>query len=259
MTKIIFIEGVSGVGKTTLVKSLHKLLRTGGHVVKSYIEFDFTNPIDFYCTAYFLNDQYQNLCQNHPEEIAQIKKYSVPAGSATLVRYFDEDTPLFSEQLIGELRESEFCYNPPRPVPLADYSKAYQAVWEGFDRTVDGSVDFYIFDGSLLHHPLNDMLRNYGATKEQTAAHVQMLLSCLANVRTSVFYLFTDNIVTQLRLAHQNRRQQPPNNAAVSFWEKRREYDDYVLEHAVPTCRMMNVSKCGYEMVLEEIVSAICK
>ena len=100
MTKIIFIEGVSGVGKTTLVKSLHKLLRTGGHVVKSYIEFDFTNPIDFYCTAYFLNDQYQNLCQNYPEEIAQIKKYSVPAGSATLVRYFDEDTPLFLWQII---------------------------------------------------------------------------------------------------------------------------------------------------------------
>lgn len=128
MTKIIFIEGVSGVGKTTLVKSLQNRLQSYGYTVKSYIEFDFTNPIDFYCTAYIPNEQYQDLCQNHLDEIAQIKQYSISAGTATLVRYFDEDMPLFSERLIGELRESEFCYNPPHPVPLADYSKAYRAV-----------------------------------------------------------------------------------------------------------------------------------
>ncbi len=258
MTEIIFIEGVSGVGKTTLVKALQAQLQSYGYTVKSYIEFDFINPIDFYCTAYIPNIRYQDLCQNHLEEIAQIKRHSISAGTATLVRYFDGDMPLFSERLIDELREMEFCYKPSHPVPLADYSKAYRAVWENFGKSVDNSVDCYIFDGSLLHHPLNDMIRNYDASKEQTAAHVKMLLNCLKNVRTSVFYLFTEDLAGQLRLARQNRRQAPPDNAATSFWKKRREYDDHVLKHSVPAHQMMNVTKCGYKTVLDKIVTTIC-
>ena len=257
MTKIIFIEGVSGVGKTTLVKALQNRWQSHGYTVRSYIEFDFTNPIDFYCTAYIPNERYQNLCQNHPEEIAQIKRYSISVGAATLVRYFDGDTPLFSERLLGELRELEFCYNPPHPVPLADYSKAYQAVWEDFGKSVNNCVDYYVFDGSLLHHPLNDMIRNYDASKEQAAAHVKLLLNCLKNIHTSVFYLFTEDLAGQLRLAHQSRRQAPPDHVAVSFWEKRREYDDYVLNHSVPVYQMMNLTKYGYKAVLDKIVTAM--
>ena len=98
------------------------------------------------------------------------------------MRYFDGGTPLFSEELLRELRRLEFCYNPPHPVPLADYSKAYQAVWEDFSRSVDSFADCTVFDGSLLHHPLNDMIRNYNASKEQAAAHVKMLLNCLKAV-----------------------------------------------------------------------------
>lgn len=257
MAEIIFVEGVSGVGKTTLVKALQKRLQADGYTAKSYAEFDFTNPIDFYCTAYIPYERYQNLCQRYPKQIAQIRRYSIPAGEAVLVRYFDEDTPLFSGSLLSELSEMEFCYRPPHPVPLADYSKAYQAVWESFDRSIDSSVDYYIFDGSLLHHPLNDMIRNYSASREQAAMHVEILLKCLKKAPASVFYLFTEDIAGQLFLAHQNRLQAPPDSSAVSFWEKRREYDDYVLNCSVPDHHMMNITRYGYEVIYENIISAI--
>lgn len=256
MTKMIFIEGVSGVGKSTMVQALQNRLRAFGYTVKSYLEFDFANPIDFYGTAYVPNEQYENLCQNHREERSQIRRYSVSAGAATLVRYSDGDTPLFSEGLMGTLREMEFSYRPVRPIPLAAYSKAFEAVWEDFDRSYDRSVDFYIFDGSLLHHPLNDLIRNYDASKAQAAAHVKLLLGCLKDAHTGVFYLFVEDVAGQLRLARQNRRQPPPDPAAVAFWEKRRDYDAYVLQHAVSACQMLNVTKDGYEAVMEQIAAA---
>ncbi len=257
MSEIIFIEEVSGVGKTTLVKALRNRLRACGYTVRSYTEFDFTNPIDFYRTAYIPNGRYRELCRNHPEQAARIRRYSIPAGTATLVRYYDGDTPLFPESFLGKLVEMEFCYNPPHPAPLADYSNVYRAVWESFAGSVDGAVDFYIFDGSLLHHPLNDMIRNYRASMEQTAAHVAMLLKSLDGLTVKVFYLFTEDIAAQLRLAHRNRRQPPPDDGIVSFWTKRREYDEYVLECSVPAHQRMNVTKYGYENVTDRIAASI--
>lgn len=250
---ILFIEGVSGVGKSTMVKALHKRLQDDGFTVKSYLEFDFTNPIDFYCTAYIPNERYRELCRSSPE----IAQYSIPAGEATLVRYYDEDTPLFSENLMQELRSMEFCYDPPHPVPLSDYTRAYKAVWSTFDARIDGSVDYYIFDGSLLHHPLNDMIRNYHASKEQTAAHVRAISASLTMAVYDVFYLFTENIANQLRLAYHNRRQAPPDTTDISFWKTRGEYDLYVLENTDLRYQMMNVTKYGYDAVFNKILASV--
>jgi len=58
---LIFIEGVSGVGKTTLTQKLCNKLNEMGHPAKCYLEGDFTNPIDFYHTAYFKQNDYENL------------------------------------------------------------------------------------------------------------------------------------------------------------------------------------------------------
>ena len=48
------------------------------------------------------------------------------------------------------------------------------------------------------------------------------------------------------------------NPAAVAFWEQRRRYDAYVLEHAVPVYQLLNVTQDGYPAVLEQIVAACC-
>ena len=73
MTKLIFIEGVSGVGKSTMVQTLQKELTGLGYKVKSYLEGDYTNPIDFYYTAYFTAHEYENYVTN----IVIIEKLSI--------------------------------------------------------------------------------------------------------------------------------------------------------------------------------------
>ena len=75
MPKILFIEGVSGVGKSTLVSRLTQRLRGQGFSIKSWVEFDFTNPIDFYCTAYFLSDEYEDLCGRYPASAEALRQY----------------------------------------------------------------------------------------------------------------------------------------------------------------------------------------
>ncbi|MBR4000090.1 MAG: hypothetical protein IKI93_17300, partial [Clostridia bacterium] len=191
MTELIFIEGVSGIGKSTMVRALAEELRAAGHRVQAYVEFDFTNPIDFYCTAYLTADEYNALCRAYPDDADTIRKYTIPAGDVCLVRYYNEDTPLFEKPLRDELVRHEFCYHPSHLVSLEDYTAAYRHVWENFAGGIDDSLDYLLFDGSLLHHPINDMMRNYHVTGEQAVPHVTTLLRALGSRKRRIFYLET--------------------------------------------------------------------
>lgn len=256
MTQIVFIEGVSGVGKSTTAGKLADDLRARGYRVRSYLEFDL-NPIDFYCTAYLTTSEYQQLCETFAESAARIREYTIDAGKARLVRYYDGDTPLFTEPLLGILREHEFCWNPKNPVSLADYTEAYFEVWKSYVDGLDTSLDFIIFDGSLLHHPINDMMRNYQVSGEYAAKHVRTLLEALGNIPKAVFYLKTDDIAAQLRRAHIDRAENPPTDTDIRFWETRYQNDMYVIGAIDMPCTVLNVSNGEWDAARERILNML--
>ncbi len=257
MPEIVFIEGVSGVGKSTMVRALANALCAKGCKVKSYVEFDFTNPIDFYCTAYLRQEEYAALCARYATEAKQLERYSVPAGKAVLVRYYDEDTPLFGGALLKELARAEFCYHPAQLVPLPEYRRAYEAVWQDFAKSLDPGVQFYLFDGSLMHHPLNDMMRNNRAQADEMGAHVKALLGALQPLHWRVYYLYVDDLSAQLASAHKNRGQEPPTREELAFWQKRRENDQLVLDAQIKDYEAYDVFQIGWDEVTQRILSSL--
>lgn len=257
MTQIIFVEGISGVGKSTMVRMLSDKLCEKGYKVKSYLEFDYTNPIDFYCTAYVPKDTYNELCAKYSSCKTVIQRNSIMTSEAVLLRYYDSDTPLFQEPLLSELKEMEFCYNPVRLVPLDEYTAIYKSVWEDFIADIDTEIDYYIFDGSLMHHPINDMMKNYNVSFERAACHVDILLGTLKGINWHVFYLYSDNIESQLRCAHTNRKQRTPTEKEIAFWNARYEKDQYVLKKGVLHYHIFNISNNGWNCVREQILSLL--
>ncbi|MBQ3178996.1 MAG: hypothetical protein IJB52_14335 [Clostridia bacterium] len=253
MTELIFMEGVSGVGKSTMTRMLAEELTAEGHTVRAYLEFDFTNPIDFYCTAYLTAGEYAALCREYPEEADKLRRYTIHAGEAELVRYFDEDTPLFPEPLLTVLRGYEFCYHPKRLVSLEAYTEAYRHVWRNFAAGLDGTYDYILFDGSLLHHPINDMMRNYGCPGETALGHVSVLLAALGDCKRRIFYLEPENIGMQLAVAHRDRGQAEPDEQQIAFWERRCANDHYVLDRIREDRTVYNVTKQGWDNVRQQI------
>ena len=255
MTELVFIEGVSGVGKSTMVRGLAEDLTALGYRAKSYVEFDYTNPIDFYCTAYLTMEEYQEFCKECPSAL----KHTIRAGDIRLVRYYNEDTPLFEEPLLSWLAEREFCYNPTRLVPLAAYTAAYQKVWENFAASIDESDDFLLFDGSLLHHPINDMMRNYHITGGQAIPHVRALLRALGQRERHIFYLQSREIGAQLKRAHQSRVQAAPTPEKIRFWESCFQNDRTVLENIGEPYHSCNISREHWDTVRSQIKHILTK
>lgn len=257
MTELIFIEGISGIGKSTMVRALAEELRTEGYRVQAYVEFDYTNPIDFYCTAYLTASEYETLCETYRLEADTLKRHTIPAGDVRLVRYYNEDTPLFDEPLLSELVRHEFCYHPAHLVSLEEYTSAYLHVWEDFAAGIDDTCDFILFDGSLLHHPINDMMRNYHIRGEQAIPHVTTLLRALGNRQRQIFYLETGDIRVQLTRAHLDRKQAVPTPEEVEFWQTRHRNDRIVLAHIDETCTLYDVSGGNWNAVREQIKQSL--
>jgi hypothetical protein len=177
---LLFIEGVSGVGKTTMTKSLSYKLREAGFSADCYLEFDI-KPIDFYCVAYFKQDEYLDLLAKYSQFAEDITSNTISVADVRLVRYYIGENALFSAPLIDLLHEREFCWQPQNPVPFSEYTRVNRLVWEHFAKANDGKTDYLLFDGSLFHHPINDMIRNYAASHKQCSEQINSLLKPLKN------------------------------------------------------------------------------
>ena len=229
MSKLIFVEGVSGVGKSTTTQILRDKLREMGFSAECYKEFDFSNPIDFYCTAYLKHDQYADLLVKYDIFSKNIKRHTLIADDICLVRYYDRKTPLFPKPLLDELRQHEFCWKPTNLVPLSEYSRVYKAVWEQFAHNSTYQPDYLIFDGSLIHHPINDMMRNYDASCEQIVRHLNTLIEAVESLHPQIIYLSSDSVSERLQKARTSRNESPPSIEQVWFWEERKQMDLAVL------------------------------
>ena len=255
--QIIFIEGVSGVGKSTIALKLCEKLRDNGFHVDCYLEFDFTNPIDFYCTAHFNKDEYNDLLDNHSDFAEDIQRYTILAEDTRLVRYYNRETPLFPEPLLDAFRKHEFCWKPSNPVPVSEYTHVYKSVYEQFVQTKSKHLDYMIFDGSMLHHPINDMMRNYNASLEQVIHHICTLIETVNPLRPRVIYLSSENTAERLQKARISRKETAPSIEQIQYWEQRKQVDLAVIQQLSIPCDVFDVSQENWDSLMGEIVNRI--
>ena len=251
---LIFVEGVSGVGKSTLTKKLCDRLREMGFSSECYLEFDSSNPIDFYCTAYFKQDEYAALLREYPEFVGKIESKTFSAKDVRLIRYYDGKTALFPEPLLGLLRRHEFCYNPVSLIPLSEYTRLYQLIWEKFAQDPGALPDYLFFDGSLFHHPINDMMRNYHVSSEQAFGHIGTLIETVGAFRSQVVYLSSDDIAGRLQKARTSRMETPPTEKQIQFWGERKQMDMAVIQRLPIPCTVCDVSQENWDSQIDAVV-----
>ena len=196
MNNIVFIEGVSGVGKTTTTRLLRDKLLDMGYNAGCHLEGDPDNPLDPFKGTY------------------------------------------------------------PPVIPLTVFSETYMQCWQNFMENQFKKDFILILDGTLFHHQINDLIREYDAADEVIANHILKLLEMIQQANPIVFYLFSNDVGKSLIQARISRKQSLPAEERIAYWENRKRVDLYVLERLSAESHAQNIDD-GWSAMFETVIKLI--
>ncbi len=253
MKRLIFVEGVSGTGKSTTAAKLHEALNSSGYQASCHLEGDSDNPIDLCWFAYLTRSEFQRLILAYPPYADALAAASIVENDYILVQYQNQQTKFYSPELYGYLRNREACYKAAAPIPIDAFTAIFQNRWRRFLDSEHAERDYAVFDGAFLHHPINDLLRNFDASDEQLFKHSKAILQMIAPLKPVVFYLSSDNVEERLRKARQSRGQNAPTPDQIHFWENRKRCDLLMLENLPMESHIIDVTKDSWDGVIQNI------
>jgi hypothetical protein len=256
MKKIIFIEGVSGVGKSTATAMLCGALNERGLRALCYLEGDTENPVDFYNCAYLTKTEFNQILQAYPHDMGALISKSIQEPDYVLVRYGDSDKSFFAGSLLSQLKAHEGFYAPAQPIGIAAYTQVYVNCWQRFLQQDHSNIDYIIFDGGFLYHRSNDLMRDYGADNETIASHLNSLLNAMCPYNPLIFYLSTDDVGKRFVLARESRGDPPATEQRITQELNRKVRQLQILELLPIKANVLDVSS-GWEKVVGEILHSI--
>lgn len=257
MKNLVFLEGISGAGKSTLVTRLCQKLAANGYRAIAYMEGDIYSPLDLFWSALLTRTEYEQILYNYPDYVCDISRNSIFLTDYVLVRYQDLIKRYFSAELYKILKSHEFCYHPAHPQPLAQYTQVFSELWQRF-ATVDHAVrDYVVMDGSLMHHQINDLMCNYGASEDDIVQHLAVLLQAVRSLSPIVFYLSSQNAEKQLTEVWESRGKAAPTAETTAFWLHRKSMDLRVLDRLDVESHHLDVTNNEWDAALDVILQRL--
>lgn len=254
--RLVFVEGVSGVGKSTTAVKLRDYLNDLGFRAVCYLEGDPNNPVDLYSCAYLSKTEFSQLMRSCPNEKNALLKHSIEEADYVLVRYGDRNAAFFDPPLFDMLKSHEGFYRPAEPISIERYTQVFVDCWRRFLGRDLSSIDFVIFDGSFLYHRANDLTVNYNSAEDIIAAHLEALLASMSPHSPLIFYLSSEDVGRRLIEARISRGQEAATEERLAFEAARKHSQLKILKMLPIKARIFDISS-GWEKALFEMMGII--
>ena len=256
MKKLVFVEGVSGVGKSTIAVKLRDALNSLGFSAVCHLEGRVDNPVDFFNCAYLTKIEFSQLLHDYPSDTYALINNSVQETKYVLVSYGDSNTTFFTSPLLDVLITHEGFYKPLKPIAIEQYTEVFTDCWRRLLCQDQGNIDLMIFDGSFLFHRVNDLIQNYNATDEMIAAHLVALLSAMSPYNPLLLYLTSKDVGERLIQAWKSRGQATATEARIVFEVERKKRQMQVLQLLPIQAHIFDISG-GWEKAIDEMTKIL--
>lgn len=176
--KNIFIEGIQGTGKTTLLRLLGQQLP--GY--KTYWEGDYS-PVELAWCSYMTETEYEQALEKFADLKEELTKWTTKEGEYFIVQY----TRIMAERReFYEYMENFEIYNARRP--LTEFKEILLKRYEAFEG--EGNI----FECSFFQNTVEELLLYYDMSEQEILNFYKELFVKLREKNFVLLYLYSDDI-----------------------------------------------------------------
>lgn len=187
--KNIFVEGIQGMGKTTLVNCIYKENKEL-HVCR---EGDYS-PIDLAWCTWLTKEEYEAVLARYAEIRGEIEKYTVEENGHFVIAYTKiiTDIPNFHKDL-----EQYEIYNGRK-----DFATWKEIVFTRFERFRGTG---YLFECAFFQNIMEDLILFHELSDEEIVNFYRELFAVIDRDNFRLFYLYSENIEEILQVVKKER------------------------------------------------------
>lgn len=176
--KNIFIEGIQGTGKTTMLRLLGQQLPE----YKVYWEGDYS-PVELAWCSYMTETEYEQAIVKFPDLKEEFEKWTTKEGKHFIVQY----TRIMAERReFYEYMENFEIYNARRP--LTEFKEILLKRYAAFEG--EGNI----FECSFFQNTVEELLLYYDMSEQEILEFYNELFAKLREKKFVLIYLYSDEI-----------------------------------------------------------------
>jgi len=190
--KLIIIEGIPGVGKTTTASFIKECLDKRNIRSNLYKEGDLNHPADYESVACLNKLEYLNLKSNFRKYEDILNKYVKMKNEDFFFHYrkMNNDCNFcLSKELLKELATYD-VYN----LPIEKYSRLCKEKWLGFAKESKTKDLINIFECCFLQNPLTTLLAYHNASRTYIKEYIKMLTEIIQELNPILILLHQENV-----------------------------------------------------------------
>ncbi|KYP82068.1 hypothetical protein [Ferroacidibacillus organovorans] len=203
--KLIVVEGVWGLGKTTTAQFIYDHLIESGVKVSLFLEGDLDHPADYDKVACFTVQEYNRILQKHSASIALIRSMTEDRGAYKFIPYGKcrrEMGDVLPDELLADVMQHDIYDGI---LPLERYCEVHLTRWREFVQTQLQRDEITIFECCFIQNPLTAMLGRYDAPEEAIINYVLELANVIKPLFPQLIYFHPGDVRVTLNRAFEKR------------------------------------------------------
>ncbi|SDC69944.1 hypothetical protein [Geotoga petraea] len=189
--KLILVEGLPGVGKTTISKTIKQIFHKQNIKSKLFLEGEIDQPADYESVAFFNEKEYEEIIKKHPENSEIIKKITQKNKKGYLLNYKEEIDYFIREEnknIFEKIKEKDIY-----ELPLELHQELILEKWDEFSKKIKNEDEVYIIECCFIQNPITYSFIREGESEQNFLKYIKKIEDKIISSNPLLIYVEQDD------------------------------------------------------------------